>query len=241
VITVDKDAPRTKPNSGNSVVKVEGAEKEKKEEEKKNDSNEKGTIVIVSGTDKKKEKDPAQNIYWMVYKTSVYRNLSLDTYKKLKQSGKLPTPDYITYLTRDTHQTYSKRMGGTLKHSDKRFGTNNEVPPGEYFLVPGITGQTYKVYVIDSESKSAASADGIAGADGDRGGIALHQYCPRFSVGCFTFNSGKSTAPVEEFIKQVPDLKLDDDRPVRFIVEPREVEETTWDNANYGTKKWTGI
>ncbi|MDR2206477.1 MAG: hypothetical protein LBE36_10045, partial [Flavobacteriaceae bacterium] len=34
VITVDKDAPRTKPNSGNSVVKVEGAEKEKKEEEK---------------------------------------------------------------------------------------------------------------------------------------------------------------------------------------------------------------
>ena len=60
----------------------------------------------------------------------------------------LPEPDYSTYLSRDTHQTYSKKQG-SFKHSDKRFGQYNEIPPGEYFLVPGLAGQSYKIYVID--------------------------------------------------------------------------------------------
>lgn len=203
-------------------------------------SAENGTVVIVSGTDTKKEKDPAQDIYWVMYKTSVYKDMSLQTYKKLKTSKKLPDPDFITYLSRDTHQTYSKKQG-SFKHSDKRFGQYNEIPPGEYFLVPGVAGQTYKIYVIDSESKGASAENGIDGVDGSRGGVALHQYCPRFSVGCFTFNSGTDTAPITNFIKQIPDLKLKDDRPVRFIVEERKVIESTWDNPEKGTKKWTGI
>lgn len=203
-------------------------------------SAENGTVVIVSGTDTKKEKDPAQDIYWVMYKTSVYRDMSLQNYKKLKASKKLPNPDYTTYLSRDTHQTYSKKQGN-FKHSDKRFGQYNEIPPGEYFLVPGVSGQTYKIYVIDSESKGASAENGIDGVDGARGGVALHQYCPRFSVGCFTFNSGTDTAPVTNFIKEVPDLKLKDDKPVRFIVEERKVVESTWDDPKKGTKKWTGI
>jgi len=201
---------------------------------------ENGTVVIVSGTDTKKEKDPAQDIYWVMYKTSVYRDMSLQNYKKLKASKKLPNPDYTTYLSRDTHQTYSKKQGN-FKHSDKRFGQYNEIPPGEYFLVPGVSGQTYKIYVIDSESKGASAENGIDGVDGARGGVALHQYCPRFSVGCFTFNSGTDTAPVTNFIKEIPDLKLKDDKPVRFIVEERKVVESTWDDPKKGTKKWTGI
>lgn len=201
---------------------------------------EKGTVVIVSGTDTKKEKDPAQNIYWVMYKTSVYKDISLQTFKKLQSSKKLPEPDFITYLSRDTHQTYSKRLG-SFKHSDKRFGQYNEIPPGEYFLVPGLAGQSYKIYVIDSESKSAADANGISGIDGKRGGVAIHQYCPRFSVGCFTFNSGKSTTPITNFLNQIPDLELNDDKPVRFIVEERKVIESTWDDPKKGTKKWTGI
>jgi len=199
-----------------------------------------GTVVVVSGTDKKRERDPAQNIYWMMYKTSVYQNMSLDTYKKLKTSNELPNPSYITYLSRDTHQVRSS-SGSIYRHSIKRFGQYNEIPPGEYFLVPGLAGQKYRIYVIDSESKAASSTNGIDGIDGARGGVALHQYCPRFSVGCFTFNSGRNTTPIQNFIDNIPDLALEDNRPVRFIVERRDVEELVWENEAYGTKKWKGI
>lgn len=126
-------------------------------------------------------------------------------------------------------------------HSAKRFGKYNEIPPGEYFLVPGLAVQKYMVYVIDSESKSASDENGIDGPDGSRGDVALHHYCPRFSVGFFTFNSGKNTQPVKDFVNEIPDLKLRDNRPVHFILEPREVVEITWENSAYGTKKWKGI
>jgi len=202
---------------------------------------EKGTVVLVSGTDKKSEKDPAQNIYWIMYKTTIYRNITLSTFKKLQKENNLPSPDYTTYLSRDTHQTYSSSSKETFKHSDKRYGKYNEIPPGDYFLVPGLESQKYLVYVIDSESKSAGAENGIDGPDGSRGGVALHHYCPRFSVGCFTFNSGKNTAPVKAFVNEIPDLQLNDNKPVHFIVEPRKVKESKWDNADYGTNKWTGI
>lgn len=143
-------------------------------------------------------------------------------------------------MSRDTHQTATSK-GDILKHSDKRYGKYNEIPPGDYFLVPGISGQKYKIYVIDSESKSAASENGIDGPDGSRGGVALHHYCPRFSVGCFTFNSGANEAPVQKLIDNLPDLPLGDKKPVHFIVKPKKVRETTWDNLKYGTKKWIGI
>ncbi len=207
----------------------------------KSTSTEKGTVILVSGTDKRSEKDPAQNIYWIMYQTTVYKDITLATFKKLKGENKLPNPDYTTYLSRDTHQTYSKSSNETFKHSDKRFGKYNEIPPGEYFLVPGLDSQKYLVYVIDSESKSAGDENGINGPDGARGGVALHHYCPRFSVGCFTFNSGKDTTPVKNFVKEIPDLSLGDNRPVHFIVEPRQVKESQWDNPAYGTTKWTGI
>ncbi|MGL6127182.1 hypothetical protein, partial [Chryseobacterium artocarpi] len=200
-------------------------------------SNEKGTVVLVSGTDKILKNDPAKvGLQWMMYKTFVYKDISLDTFKKLKRSNNLPEADYVTYLSRDTHQVKSSNGKETFKHSAKRFGKYNEIPPGEYFLVPGLAGQKYMVYVIDSESKSASDENGIDGPDGSRGGVALHHYCPRFSVGCFTFNSGKNTQPVKDFVNEIPDLKLRDNRPVHFILEPREVVEITWENSAYGTK-----
>jgi len=205
-------------------------------------SDEKGTVVWVSGTDKELKNDPARaNLQWMMYKTSVYRDMSLATFKKLKNSNKLPEADYETYLSRDTHQVANSKNTEIYKHSDKRFGKYNEIPPGDYFLVPGLPGQKYLIYVIDSESKEASSENGIDGPDGSRGGVALHHYCPRFSVGCFTFNSGKNTQPVKDFISEIPDLTLGDSRPVHFVLDPREVVETTWDNPDYGTKKWKGI
>ena len=201
-----------------------------------------GTVVVVSGTVTKKEKDAylPSDFSWIMYKTTVYRNMSLSNYKKLEKSNSLPSPDYTTYLSRDTHQT-STSKGDMLKHSNKRFGQYNEIPPGEYFLVPGIGKQKYLIYVIDSESKSADAANGISGPDGDRGGVALHHYSPNYSVGCFTFNSGKKTKPVQDLIENIPNLPTGDNKPVNFIVKSRNVEESTWKNPAYGTKKWKGI
>jgi predicted chitinase len=209
---------------------------------KVNNGKEDGTVVVVSGTDTKIENDAFKptEFSWKMYKTSVYKNMSLSTYYNLEKNNKLPEADYVTYLSRDTHQT-STSKGKILKHSDKRFGTYNEIPPGEYYLVPGVSGQKYKIYVIDSESKSAAAENGIDGPDGTRGGVALHHYTPRFSVGCFTFNSGKDTSPVQKLIDNLPDLPLNDKKPVRFIVKERKVKESTWTNSSFGTKKWTGI
>ena len=198
--------------------------------------------MVVSGTVTKKEKDAylPSDFSWIMYKTTVYRNMSLSNYKKLEKSNSLPSPDYTTYLSRDTHQT-STSKGDILKHSNKRFGQYNEIPPGEYFLVPGIGKQKYLIYVIDSESKSADAANGISGPDGDRGGVALHHYSPNYSVGCFTFNSGKKTKPVQDLIENIPNLPTGDNKPVNFIVKSRNVEESTWKNPAYGTKKWKGI
>ncbi|WP_433628381.1 glycoside hydrolase family 19 protein [Chryseobacterium cucumeris] len=209
---------------------------------KVNNAKEDGTVVVVSGTDTKIENDAFKptEFSWKMYKTSVYKDMSLNTYYNLEKNNKLPEADYVTYLSRDTHQT-STSKGKILKHSDKRFGTYNEIPPGEYYLVPGVSGQKYKIYVIDSESKSAAAENGIDGPDGTRGGVALHHYTPRFSVGCFTFNSGNDTSPVQKLIDNLPDLPLNDKKPVRFIVKERKVKESTWSNSSFGTKKWTGI
>ncbi|MCC3217639.1 hypothetical protein LIV57_20455 [Chryseobacterium sp. X308] len=209
---------------------------------KVNNGKEDGTVVVVSGTDTKIENDAFKptEFSWKMYKTSVYKNMSLNTYYNLEKNNKLPEADYVTYLSRDTHQT-STSKGKILKHSDKRFGTYNEIPPGEYYLVPGVSGQKYKIYVIDSESKSASAENGIDGPDGTRGGVALHHYTPRFSVGCFTFNSGNDTSPVQKLIDNLPDLPLNDKKPVRFIVKERKVKESTWSNSSFGTKKWTGI
>ncbi len=200
-----------------------------------------GTVIIVSGSDTKIEKDPGRaNLSWVMYKTSVYTDMKLETYKKLLKADELPKPDFITYLSRDTHQFKSSDGTEIYKHSDKRFGQYNEIPVGEYYLKLATRGQKYLVYVVDSKSKSASAEDGIAGVDGDRGGVAIHQYSPRFSVGCFTFNCGKSTSKVEEFLAEIPDLK-DSDKDVRFIIEKREVSESEWADIKYGTTKWTGI
>lgn len=198
-----------------------------------------GTVIIVSGTDKKVEKDPAvADLTWVMYKTSVYTDMKLETYKKLLKANNLPKPDYVTYLSRDTHQV--EGTGVTYKHSDKRFGQYNEIPPGEYYLKLAEAGQKYLVYVVDSKSKSASAANGISGVDGDRGGVAIHQYCPRFSVGCFTLNCGKPITKVNAFLDEIPDLN-DKTKDVRFIVEERQVSESVWSDKKYGTTKWTGI
>lgn len=189
-------------------------------------SNEKGTVVIVSGRGSKIIQS------WVVYETLVFKNMSIETYKKLKDKNDLPDADYTLFLSRDAHGDKAKYG----KHSDKRYGRANETPPGEYYLIPSVKGQTYKIYV-SSDGKSAS----IKGPDGNRDGVAIHQYSPKYAIGCLTTVSGKDTSIVEAFVKELTDLPLGDGRPVRIIIEERKVKEEKWSDSNVGSKKWTGI
>ncbi|WP_433780645.1 glycoside hydrolase family 19 protein [Flavobacterium anhuiense] len=185
-----------------------------------------GTVVVVSGEGSKKIQD------WVVYKTNIYFNMSLETYEKQKTENKLPVEDYSIFLSRDAHGDKTKYG----KHSNMRYGKNNETPPGEYYLIPKSNGQKYKIYLSD-DGKSAS----INGPHGIRAGIAIHQYSPKYSIGCLTTVTGQDTKLVEELLSKLEDLPLNDERPVRIIVEQRSVKEEKWDNTEIGDTKWTGI
>ncbi|QYS87351.1 hypothetical protein JJC03_05440 [Flavobacterium oreochromis] len=191
-----------------------------------NKNNEKGTVIFISGKGSKYISS------WLVYKTDVYLNMTLDTFKKLKRKEDLPNPDFTTFLSRDAHGDKEKYG----KHSDKRYGTGNETPPGEYYLIPATPGQSYKMY-ISSDGKSPS----IKGPDGNRDGVAIHQYSPKFAIGCLTTVTGKDTSIVNKLLNILNDLPLKDDKPVRIILEERKVKEEQWNNNKIGTIKWTGI
>ncbi|MCG8719194.1 glycoside hydrolase family 19 protein [Tenacibaculum finnmarkense] len=213
----------------------------------------KGTVVVIGGKGDHKIGD------YVVYKTDIYRSMEIDQYKDLKQKNNLPIPDYTTFLSRDAFdKDYTdKKTKATVivKHSDKRYGQYNECPPGEYFLIK--EKRTYEVYIGGSINSTL-----IKGPDGDRDGIAIHQYSPKDAQGCLTFVSGNDKSLIFKLIdEEIPDLFIHKEmkyakrtdknkvvhnmsikqRPVRVIIEEREVIESDWEDSKYGTIKWTGI
>ena len=186
--------------------------------------NEEGTVVFISGTGAKMMAGS------VVYETNVYKNITLKTFKELKKSNKLPKPDHQTYFARDAH---GEKYG---THSSKRYGQYNECPPGEYYLIPKVPGQKYKIYVSD-DGKSPF----INGVHGQRGGIALHQFRPFFAIGCLTSCTGTDMTVVNSLLKALDNLPKNSKKPVRAIIEERKVKETKWPKASIGTTKWTGI
>lgn len=174
-----------------------------------------------------------------MYKTKVFRGMTIDKYKEMKENNELPLPDFITYLSRDAHGDKSKYG----KHSNQRYGSNNECPPGEYYLNSAKDsggGGSYKIYLADTPSGRT-----INGVHGSRSGIAIHQYSPKFAIGCLTTASENDISPVDQLIDEIPDLLIHNQvnierRHVRIILEEREVVESTWEDSSVGTTKWTG-
>ena len=180
----------------------------------------KATVVVVSGKGSKKIRN------WVVYKTDVYNEMTIDQYKEYKKNNSLPSPDFTTYLARDAHGTNYVKYG---KHGTKRYGKNNETPPGEYYLIREKPGQKHLMYLSD-KGKYAV----IKGVDGERQGIAIHYYSPADAVGCLTTVS--SNPDTEKVL--LKSIKYWDN--VKIILEEREVEESNWNNKNIGETKWTG-
>ncbi|WP_338399560.1 RHS repeat-associated core domain-containing protein [Persicobacter psychrovividus] len=184
------------------------------------DVNGDSTVVTISGTDTQFMKTTNNQETYQGYKLSVYENLSLEQYNQLKENGELPDPSFSTYVGRDAH--YVKRKGKAIKHSEKRYGSNNEAPPGEYYIFQkGTNGDAtsgkYNLYIGDENGSRI-----INGKDGVRKGIALHGWDPRFSQGCLTTFKSGSNGGVSNIINAIPDL-TDDSQPVRLIIEKRPV------------------
>ena len=185
------------------------------------------TVVVVSGKGIKRNGH-------IQYGVSVYRNMSIDQYNEAAENDNLPKADFVMYLARDAHDI--KARGKIVKHSSKRYGKNNETPPGTYYLfTQGKEGGNYLLYLGDKDGVRS-----INGPDGIRGGIAIHQYSPNDSQGCLTTCSGKDITPVLELIKAIPDLQ-NNKQPVRIILEPREVIKTHYQDSRNGDIKFTGI
>ena len=150
--------------------------------------------------------------------------MTIEQYKEYKKNNSLPTPDFTTYLARDAHGT---NYG---KHGSKRYGKNNEAPPGEYYLIQKtFPTQRFSMYISDNGKYAV-----IKGVDGERQGIAIHYYSPADAVGCLTTVS--SNPDTEKVL--LKSIKYWNN--VKIILEEREVEESNWNNKNIGETKWTG-
>jgi RHS repeat-associated protein len=199
------------------------------------DANGDSSVVVVSGVGREVKSEQTGRISIM-YDVQVYENMTAAQYQQHKTDGTLPEPSYTTQLARDAHDIKSR--GEIVNHSDKRYGTNNETPPGTYFLFKkGTNGDystgAYELYLGDKNGSRV-----INGPDGIREGIAIHQYDPNDSQGCLTTCSGRETEPVTNIMDAIPDLN-DDSQPVEIILEERSATKGTFSNPANGTK-YTG-
>ena len=189
------------------------------------DVNGDSSVVVISGTQTQTMQTTNGQQEYLGYQLNVYENMTLEQYNQLKADGNLPDANFSTYVGRDAHYMQKKDANGntvTINHSADRYGTNNEAPPGEYYLFLSGTngdggGGSFQLYIGDANGSRT-----INGPDGQRAGIALHGWDPRFSQGCLTTFQSGSNGGVQPIINAIPDLN-NDTQPVRMIIEPRPV------------------
>ncbi len=222
----------------------------------------KGTVVVVSGSETKLSQVKGRNN--VLYKTYIYRSMTLKQYSALKEKDNLPEADYITYLTRDAHQAKSERID--IQHSVLRYGKHNECPPSDKYYLNNkkdAMGDKYLMYVSDSPQGSKITVKDTLEGDMDvaREGIAIHQYDRIFSLGCLTLASSTDTTPVNNLYNEIPNLYVHkqlegktrvgtDDitydmsierQHVRLILEERKVTKKEKQHENFDKYIWTGV
>jgi RHS repeat-associated protein len=196
------------------------------------DVNGDSSVVVISGLSNSTYKSSTGEIF-VVYELKVYENMTAAQYEVHSSNGTLPEASYTTQIARDANDIVSK--GEIVNHSSKRYGTNNEAPPGKYYLFKSGTngdagGGSYLLYFGDINGERI-----VNGPDGIRTGLAFHQYDPRDSQGCLTFCSGTDTQPVFDLISAIPDLEIDSET-VELIIEERNVDKSNYSNEENGTK-----
>jgi RHS repeat-associated protein len=201
------------------------------------DINGDSTVIALYGDSNTWYESPTGERF-LLYDLHVYTDMTLEQYNEHVENGTLPDANYTAQFARDAHDV--TKDGSRVNHSSERYGSNNETPPGTYFLFKRGTNGDYKdgsydLYIGDDNGSRV-----INGPDGKRTGIAIHQWDPRDSQGCITSCTGADTSPVTNLMNAIPDLD-DDTQPVRMIIQPRNVEVLQWANSSNGTNKYKGV
>ncbi|WP_299119955.1 DUF6443 domain-containing protein [uncultured Tenacibaculum sp.] len=204
------------------------------------DPNGEDIIIVITGkivTNAKKEGliSTSRGNYYM-YEVNIYDVTSYDDWKA-SQSGDLIGPVYkgeskTTSLSRDAWG--GKKYG---KRSSKRYGKNNEAPPGTYYLnynKDGFGSKKHKLRLSDTKGGHS-----IVGPDGKRIAIDIHGWSPHDAVGCFTTGcSDKKNKGADGFISLLLSA-LESGEDIRVIVEERKaIKEVK--NGKY-TGKYKGV
>lgn len=161
---------------------------------------------------------------YLMYQVNIYENMTLDQYRSARKAGKLGDPTSTRMLARDAWNSASRSKG--------RFGynTNNEAPPGTYWLNYNEDGFGTKGHRLRLSDEKGGYT--IEGPEGTRIAIDIHKYSPHFAQGCLTTGSNEACSE-DEFIMDVPSLLNGED--VRVIIDPRAA---IWNEEN---NRWEGV
>ena len=211
VLIKELSLPHMEENFSPVKVRRIAIEKIKVQEKKEDDA----VVVLTGETVSLGEISKHWGKYYM-YKVNIYNGISYETYIKNKE---VLEPTDTFKLARDAWLINKKRR------SEKRYGSRNETPPGTYWLLynpKGYGEKKHRLKVTDDPK-----LDEIKGVDGKRTGIRIHSFSPHDAEGCLTTGGKKnpddgSKSLEDQFIDKIPALKR---KPVRFIIEPREVVE----------------
>ena len=173
-------------------------------------------VVVLTGETVSLGKIGREQGEYYMYRVNIYNGISYETYIKNKE---VLEPTDIFELARDAWLINKERR------SEKRYGHRNETPPGTYWLSykpKGYGRKKHRLKVSDDPK-----LDEIRGVDGVRQAIRIHSFSPHDAEGCLTTGGRKrpkdgSKSLEDQFIDKIPALKR---KPVRFIIEPREVVE----------------
>ena len=159
---------------------------------------------------------------YFLYQVEIFNDITLDEYTQAYNRGILKNPDETTVLARDAWNSASR--------SSKRYSSNNEAPPGTYYLNYNKKGFGTKKHKLRLSDEAGGYI--ISGPEGNRYAIDIHKWSPHDAQGCLTTGCNKSKSETD-LIDLVPSLENEDE--VRIILEPRQAK---W-NKEKG--KWEGI
>lgn len=190
-----------------------------------------GVIVIRGAPSTKASQQDAisttRGDYYM-YQMDIYNDMTLLDYEIKSEGGNLYLkPDASMYVARDAWG--NEKIHG--KHSDQRFGTNNEAPPGIRYLEydENGVGKSKKHFLRITDKKGE---DYVLGPDGKRYALHMHEWSPHDAIGCITFGTnGKNQTPgLDELLGSMNEL-MNPNETVFLYIEPR--ENVIWRNGRF--------
>ncbi|RLD35609.1 MAG: hypothetical protein DRI73_02255, partial [Bacteroidetes bacterium] len=170
-------------------------------------------VIVISGSETIKASEvngyrstKSGKADYTMYSMNIHKNITAMEYDYRTAHGKKSLkPDASMWVSRDAYSNSTSTKEG---RSPKRYGTNNETPPGEYYLEYNPNGVgTKKGHHLSITSNPGD--DVVLGPDGARYGIHMHEWGPYDAAGCITFGTlgiNGETPGLDKLLELYPDL-----------------------------------